>query len=177
MNKEIIVIIGGPGTGKSTLINELTKQGFCCYPEISRQVILDAQKQGIDQLFLEQPLLFSEMLLEGRINQFKNATNEPHNVVFLDRGIPDVLAYMHFIGDQYPESFHKSCQDFKYTKAFILPPWQEIYVSDNERYESFEQAQEIHKHLITTYQKYGYNIVEVPKDTVNRRLEFIQQHL
>lgn len=177
MTKDIIVIIGGPGSGKSTLIDGLTHLGYCCYPEISRQVILDAKQQGIDQLFKTEPLLFSKMLLEGRINQFKNAENEPHEKVFLDRGIPDVLAYMHFIGDDYPDSFHQSCEDFKYTKAFILPPWQEIYVSDNERYESFEQAQEINKHLISTYEKYGYNIVEVPKDTLENRINFILDRL
>ena len=71
MNKEIIVIIGGPGTGKSTIIDGLIDKGFCCYPEISRQVTLEAKKQGIEQLFLENPLLFSELLLEGRTHFMK----------------------------------------------------------------------------------------------------------
>ena len=71
VKKEIIVIIGGPGTGKSTLIEGLIDKGYCCFPEISRQVTLEAKKQGIEQLFLENPLLFSELLLEGRIDQFK----------------------------------------------------------------------------------------------------------
>ena len=67
MQKEIIVIIGGPGTGKSSIINGLVAKGYCCYPEISREVTLEAQKRGIEQLFLEDPLLFSQMLLDGRI--------------------------------------------------------------------------------------------------------------
>ncbi len=29
----------------------------------------------------------------------------------------------------------------------MLPPWKEIFVSDNERYESFEIAVEINHHL------------------------------
>ncbi|MPT34830.1 MAG: ATPase, partial [Flavobacterium sp.] len=95
MDKEIIVIIGGPGSGKTTLINGLTDKGYTCYPEISREVTLEARKQGIEQLFLEKPLLFSELLLEGRKKQFINATKEAADIVFLDRGIPDVLAYMH----------------------------------------------------------------------------------
>ena len=95
MQKEIIVIIGGPGTGKTTIIDGLVAKGHCCYPEISREVTLEAKKQGIEQLFLEKPLLFSELLLEGRKKQFQNATKEPHEIVFIDRGIPDVLAYMH----------------------------------------------------------------------------------
>lgn len=173
MQKEIIVIIGGPGTGKTTLIDGLVQKGFCCYPEISRQVTAQAQQQGIEQLFLENPLLFSELLLEGRKKQFHDAHQEPHNIVFLDRGIPDVLAYMHYIGDSYPPFFDEACKEHIYTKIFILPPWEDIYVSDQERYENFEQAQLIHDHLVETYQNYGYELIEVPKDTVDKRILFI----
>jgi predicted ATPase len=173
VQKEIIVIIGGPGTGKTTLIDGLVQKGFCCYPEISRQVTAQAQQQGIEQLFLENPLLFSELLLEGRKKQFHDAHQEPHNIVFLDRGIPDVLAYMHYIGDSYPPFFDAVCKEHIYTKIFILPPWEDIYVSDQERYENFEQAQLIHDHLVETYQNYGYELIEVPKDTVDKRILFI----
>jgi predicted ATPase len=46
--------------------------------------------------------LFSELLLEGRKKQFIEANQMNSEVVFLDRGIPDILAYMHYIGDSYP---------------------------------------------------------------------------
>lgn len=177
MNKEIVVIIGGPGTGKTTIIEGLLAKGFCCYPEISREVTLEAKKQGIEQLFLENPLLFSELLLEGRKKQFHKAQKEPHNIVFLDRGIPDVLAYMHYIGDSYPAFFDQACRDHIYTKIFLLPPWEEIYISDNERYENFEQAKLIYNHLTETYQKYGYDLIEVPKGTVEDRISFILNQL
>ena len=173
VQKEIVVIIGGPGTGKTTIIDRLVQNGYCCYPEISRQVTAEAQKQGIEQLFLEQPLLFSELLLEGRKKQFLDAHQEPHNIVFLDRGIPDVLAYMHYIGDSYPAFFDAACKEHIYSKIFILPPWEDIYISDQERYENFEQAKLIHNHLVETYQKYGYELIEVPKDTVDKRILFI----
>ncbi|HRL71652.1 MAG TPA: ATP-binding protein [Flavobacterium sp.] len=173
MQKEIIVIIGGPGTGKTTIIDGLVAKGHCCYPEISREVTLEAKKQGIEQLFLEKPLLFSELLLEGRKKQFQNATKEPHEIVFIDRGIPDVLAYMHYIGDSYPATFDAACREHTYSKIFILPPWEEIYISDAERYENFEQAKLIYNHLTETYQNYGYKLIEVPKDTMNNRILFI----
>lgn len=173
MSKEIIVIIGGPGTGKSTIIDGLTAKGYCCYPEISRQVTLEAKKQGIEQLFLENPLLFSELLLEGRKKQYEDAVKEAHEIVFIDRGIPDVLAYMHYIGDSYPIHFDLACRQNLYTKIFILPPWEEIYKSDAERYENFEQAKLINNHLTETYQKYGYELIEVPKDSLDNRILFI----
>ena len=173
MQKEIIVIIGGPGTGKSSIINGLVTKGYCCYPEISREVTSESQKQGIEQLFLEDPLLFSQMLLDGRIKQFNNAQKEAHQWVFIDRGIPDVVAYLDYIGDDYPNHFTDACKENVYTKIFILPPWEEIYESDSERYENFEQAKEIQEHLKQTYVNYGYDLIEVPKDSIDNRILFI----
>lgn len=167
------MITGGPGTGKSTIINELSKRGYTCLEEISRQVILDAKKDGIDQLFLTKPLLFSELLLKGRYHQYLESEKLGSDIVFFDRGIPDVLAYMDFIGDEYPESFIDTCKTSVYDTVFILKPWKAIYTSDNERYENFDQAQDIHKHLINTYQNHNYTLIDVPFDTVEKRTDFI----
>lgn len=173
MNTKRIVITGGPGTGKSSIINVLTNRGYTCLEEISRQVTLDAKKQGIDQLFLTNPLLFSEMLLNGRQQQFIDSGEMNTDIVFLDRGVPDVLAYMDYIGDTYPQRFINVCKASKYDMVFILKPWKSIYKSDNERYESFEQALQIHDHLVNTYKNYNYTLIDVPFDTVENRTNFI----
>ena len=173
MSAKKVVITGGPGTGKTSVIKSLEKQGFICLPEISRQVTLDARKNGIEQLFLTEPLLFSEKLLEGRVLQFHQATSHTSNLVFLDRGLPDVLAYMNYIGDSYPKSFVETCKKHVYDVVFILPPWEEIYTSDTERYENFEQAIRIHEHLHNTYEQFGYDLTHVPKGSVKQRVDFI----
>lgn len=177
MNSRKIVITGGPGTGKSTLINELIKRGYTCLEEISRQIILDAQKKGVDQLFLTNPLLFSELLLKGRQQQFEDAKKSQSDVIFLDRGLPDVLSYMNYIGERYPPSFTISCEKAPYDTVFILKPWESIYTSDNERYESFEQALEIHDHLLNKYQEFNYELIDVPFGTVKNRTDFILKAL
>lgn len=177
MSHRKIVITGGPSTGKTSVIDSLTELGYVCFPEISRQVTLEARKLGIEQLFLEDPFLFSEKLLEGRIKQYIEAEKHSNHLVFLDRGIPDVIAYMDYIGDSYPAHFSKACQQNSYDTVFLLPPWQAIYTSDSERYESFEQAIAIHDHLENTYRRFGYNLVEVPTGTVEDRVSFIIKHL
>lgn len=172
-----IVIIGGPGTGKSTVLNELISRGFHCKPEISREVIIMAQKKGIDQLFLTDPLLFSKLLLEGREQQYIEADKRKDEIVFFDRGIPDAHAYMNYSNTEYPAYFVEKSTTYKYQKVFMLPPWKEIFVSDNERYESFEIAVEINHHLKKTYQEIGYEIITVPFGTVKERTDFILDSL
>jgi len=172
-----IVIIGGPGTGKTTIIQELSKKGYSCMPEISRQVTKMARKNGIEQLFLKDPMLFSKLLLEGRINQYKEASHKKTDYVFFDRGIPDVHAYMNYMGIKYPDIYIKESLHNMYDAVFIMPPWKDIYINDEERYESFEQSLAIHNHLYNTYTSIGYKPVEVPFGNVMKRVDFILNKL
>ena len=177
MKTQKIVLIGGPGTGKTTLINALKIKGYNCMEEISRQVTLKAQEKGIEQLFLEDPLLFSEHLLLGRQKQFLEANAIEDGVVFFDRGIPDVVAYLDYLKTSYPNTFKTICSQHIYDKIFILKPWKAIYKQDNERYETFEQALILHDFLVKTYTDYGYTIIDTPFGTVEERLDFILNHL
>ncbi len=177
METKKIVITGGPGSGKTALIKHLEKEGYPVMHEISRQVILEAQKSGIEQLFLENPILFSEKLLEGRLKQFHEGKNCDAPVLFYDRGMPDVTAYMDFVNTRYPENFSETCSKHRYTKIFVLPPWEEIYEQDNERYESFEQAEKIFHFLKMGYENYAYKIHEVPVGSIEDRVDFILSKL
>lgn len=180
MNIKRIVITGGPGTGKSSIVKELEASGRNCLHEISREVILKAKEQGIDQLFLENPLLFSQMLLDGRLKQFHEADNYKESAdgnLFYDRGLPDVVAYHNYANLPYPESFDTACTNHIYDKIFILPPWEEIYEQDNERYENFEESSKIYEYLKSTYQSYNYHLTEVPKLSIKERVRFILNNI
>ncbi|MDG2053048.1 MAG: ATP-binding protein [Flavobacteriaceae bacterium] len=169
-----IVITGGPGSGKTTLISFLSENGFQCQHEISRDVILEAQKEGINQLFLTDPILFSKKLLEGRLKQFEDIHHFENAPIFYDRGLPDITAYMDFTKMNYLDDFEKVCYNNHYDSVFLLPPWKEIYKQDNERYESFKEAEKIHHCILKSYEKYGYEVIEVPFGTLASRMEFIK---
>ncbi|WP_373056313.1 AAA family ATPase [Zunongwangia sp. H14] len=173
MKKNKIVITGGPGTGKSSIVHQLEEKGHSCLHEVSREVIREARLSGIDQLFLEDPVLFSRKLLEGRRKQFLEAEAFPSDHIFIDRGIPDVVAYMDYFNTSYSEEFTVPCENYRYNFIFILPPWEAIYKSDNERYESFQEASKISKYLQKTYQTYGYEPIKVPEASVEERANFI----
>lgn len=173
MEQKKIVITGGPGTGKSTVIDKLTQLRFTCMPEISRTITKKAQESGIDQLFLEDPLLFSNLLLEGRIDQYKKAELDAGKMVFFDRGIPDVFGYLNYLKMDYPGIFKRQSLDYRYDTVFMMPPWQEIYKTDNERYESYEQSMIIYKELIHAYHEIGYSTIIVPEGNISDRVQFI----
>lgn len=178
MKAQRIVITGGPGSGKTTIIEELERMGYNIMSEISRQVTIEAKKQGIDQLFLTDPLFFSKKLLEGRVQQFKEANNFKNTShLFYDRGIPDVNAYMDYLGTAYDSPFNESAIDFVYDKVFLLPPWESIYIQDNERYESYDQAKLIYEFLYKKYADLGYDVHNVPEGTSKERAEYILQSL
>jgi predicted ATPase len=168
-----IVITGGPGTGKSSVIKALESYGYPCLHEVSRDVILQARKEGYEQLFLEKPLLFSELLLEGRVNQFHQGLDFKSKAVFYDRGLHDVLAYLHYVDEKYPEEMQIVCKSYTYDLIFILPPWEDIYTPDNERYESFAEAKQIHYYLEGAYNNYNYSPIEVPKCSIKERVAYI----
>ncbi|MEC8535779.1 MAG: AAA family ATPase, partial [Bacteroidota bacterium] len=52
MKTKKIVITGCPATGKSSIVEHLVSKGFYCMKEVSRDLTLKAQKEGVDQLFL-----------------------------------------------------------------------------------------------------------------------------
>jgi predicted ATPase len=172
-----IVLIGGPGTGKTSVLEELMHRQYHCLPEISRDVTLQAKKQGIDQLFLSEPLLFSTLLLEGREQQFLEAEKSNKDLIFFDRGIPDVHAYMNYFKTKFPAVFLEKSKLYTYTSIYLFSPWKEIYTSDNERYETFEESVRINEYLVAAYKELGYAIIEVPFGAVTERADFILNSL
>ena len=57
--------------------------------------------------------------------------------------------------------------------VFITPPWREIYRTDTERDQSFDEAIRVYHRLENWYREHGYDIVILPKDTVENRATFI----
>lgn len=172
-----IVITGGPGTGKTTIIDFLIQLKHTCLPEISRALTLEARENGIDQLFLTDPLLFSKMLLEKRTEQYNASKNIKTKLLFFDRGIPDILAYLNFAKQEHSFDFTKINKENSYNKVFITPPWKEIYTTDNERFETFEQATTIHNYILDTYTNLNYQPILIPKGSIEERIHFILSNI
>lgn len=184
MNLKKIVITGGPATGKTAIINRLNELDYVCYEEVIRKLTAEAQESGDIKeahsnpiALVDDSVLFNTKLIQLRLDDFKDSESLNNKTAFFDRGMPDVLAYMNYFNQDISEDFIKICKQYTYDCIFILPPWEAIYQMDGERFETFEQACDLHIHLSDTYRSFGYEIIEVPFGTIKERTDFILEYL
>ena len=174
------MITGGPATGKTSVIRGLQDAGYLCFHEIIRDLTTEAKESG-DLSSLDtnpinsvtNPLEFNRKLLTGRIEHFLESQKFQEGLAFFDRGIPDVLAYMHFYDQVIEPEFIEAAELHKYDKVFLLPMWREIFSTDKERFENYDDALKIEDSLRKTYSDYGYEVIEVPFDSIENRVNFI----
>lgn len=174
---KLILLIGAPSTGKTSVIDYLSAQGYSCFEEVSREIVQEARADGISHLFKEKPLLFSEKLLKKRLTQYHEAKTTASDFVFIDRGLPDITAYLDMVNTPYPKAFSDVNQKFQYDMVFWFPLWNAIYTADAERYEGFELSKRIESFLIKTYAALNYELIEVPKAPIQDRVFFMLSHL
>ena len=67
-------------------------------------------------------------------------------------GIPDTLCYSKVLGSGITVNENETALKYRYNqKIFILPPWKEIYINDDERKQSWEEAKLTYKIMKQTY--------------------------
>ena len=166
-----IVISGGPGSGKTTLIKKLQNQGFHCLEEKSRMIIQESLATGSRVVPWDDLQSFSEKVFYQRAAQFEEAVS---GVNFYDRSNLDTLAYLPLDGLKPGEHFLTWIEQNRYFHTiFIAPPWEAIYRRDGERKESFEKANLIYTELMLTYKQFGYKVEVLPRVSPKKRIDFI----
>jgi predicted ATPase len=122
-------------------------------------------------------MLFAEMMLSWEIRSYHIAQRAA-GPVFFDRGVPDVLGYLRLSGIPAPEHMERAAAMFRYNRrVFISPPWEEIFQQDSERKQGFDVAVRTYDALVATYTTYDYELVEIPRVSVEERARFVLQSL
>jgi len=169
----LFVITGGPGSGKTTLIEALEAAGFMRTVEAGRGIIQDQVAAGGHALPWRDPLAFAELMLSWEMRSYRMAQQQP-GPVFFDRGVPDVIGYLRLVGVPVPAHMEKAAEVFRYhRRVFIAPPWREIFQQDAERRQDFGEAERTYERMAETYAAFGYELVTIPCAPVEVRLRFV----
>jgi len=175
--QRFIVISGGPGSGKSTLIDALEKDGFTRTVEAGRAIIQDQVAIGGNALPWKDPALFAELMLCWEMRSHAMAQHQP-GTVFFDRGVPDVIGYLTLCGLPVRRHMEEAARQIGYNRTvFLAPPWAEIFGQDAERKQNFDEAVRTFEAMDKTYRRLGYEIALLPKSSVEERVRFIRQAL
>jgi predicted ATPase len=119
------------------------------------------------------PNLFAELMLAWELSSYRAAYHQT-GCVFFDRGVPDVVGYLRLLRLPVPEHMQRAAQTFRYNqRVFVAPPWQEIFCQDRERKQDFDEAVRTYDALVATYTEFGYELVELPRATVDGRATFV----
>ncbi len=162
------VITGAPSSGKSTLIDYLSKEGYITYPETARIYIDEQLAKGVTLEELRKDENHFQETIFSR-NQKLEEGIDPQKLVFLDRGLPDSLAFYKL--SNIDTTKLKALCHKNYAGVFLLEPL--AFQEDGVRIENKQTAEKLHRFLKEAYSELGYKVISVPVASVEKRAKLI----
>jgi len=177
MADHLHVITGGPGSGKTTLIDALASEGVRHMPEAGRAIIQDQVDIGGTALPWSDREAFATLMLAWEMRSYREAVSASGPIIF-DRGIPDVIGYLRLCGLPVPASVLRAAEQRRYAnRVFIAPPWPAIFKQDTERKQTLAEAEATYRAMVEAYSSLGYELVMLPLASVAERARFVRERI
>ena len=177
MTDRFHIVTGGPGSGKSSVIEALAAEGYRHMPEAGRAIIQDQVDIGGTALPWADREAFAALMLAWEMRSYREAADLAGPVVF-DRGLPDVIGYLRLCGLPVPDCVMRAAELRRYNQqVFIAPPWPEIFTQDRERKQDLAEAEATYHAMVRTYLDLGYDLIPLPLASVAERAAFIRSHI
>ena len=168
------VLTGGPSSGKTTTVTLLRERGYTTTIEHARHYI-DLQRLGgrsVDKIRSRQ-LEFQRGVAAMQIAQ--EAELDPDALVFLDRALPDSLAYLRFLDLEPDTELVEAVRRASYRKVFLLDLLP--LAADYARTEDAEAQHRIHRLLGGVYRELDVPVESVPVLPPTERVDWILARL
>ena len=166
------IICGASCTGKTTLINSLSKLGYFTLEEVPRVIIEEEKRLGKSDEEIFTPQLQSRILEGKRLLEMVTPKNKE---VFFDAGVLCNVPYAKRANLEYTHIQELGRQN-QYKTVFYCESLG-ILERDGVRIESLEEATTIGKEVLLEYQNAGYNVVILPAVSVEERVEIILKNI
>lgn len=168
------VITGGPSSGKTTTIDLLARRGYRTTIEHARHYIDTRRVTGetVAEIRANQRE-FQRGVLEMQIEQERSL--DPDELCFLDRALPDALAYYRFLAIEPDPLLVEALKTASYRKVFILDLLP--LARDYARTEDAAAQRQIHALLVDVYESLGFPVETVPPLPPEQRVDYILARL
>jgi predicted ATPase len=171
----LFILTGAPGSGKTAILGRLGNE-FRCVDEPAREILAEQRATGGRGTWDQDPSLFVHLLLQRSIEKYAMARRSEETVVF-DRAIPDCVVYAVLAGSN-PTPSLEAVDVYRYQPhVLFLEPWSDIYQTDQERIMSFDDTMSFSKSLRDVYERSGYTLVDVPRDSIADRATFVRMSI
>ena len=176
-NPNLYVLTGGPGGGKTTVLLSFIAGDSRAFRKWLGKIKSRSRFTTVGLPFPgSHTARYAKLMLEHSILSFREQM-AASQVTFCDRGIPDTVCYLRLIGHDEAEAVAASVTYRYAAKVFLAPAWAEIYATDTERKQSFEEAVRTCKLMRKVYEECGYEIVELPLVSPAERADFILEQV
>ncbi len=163
---------GGPGVGKTTLIGHLQALGEAVVEETHRAVIAEQAAAGSRAVPWDDFAAYCALCVARDIAKFDAHAGETGRI-FFDRGIPDGFNPRWTPPAELLEAAHARRYN---RRIFVFPPWREIYETDFERRQDWDEAQATFPRVLRVAERFGYEPLVVPTADVATRAAFVLDH-
>jgi predicted ATPase len=182
VTSRFVVITGGPGAGKTSLVAHLGSLGYATVPEAGIQIIDELNREhwvpGQVKWRQQHPAEFLRLAMVRMAALETACTVAEGRFGFCDRGRPDALAYAELFGSELDSEVRSLIESQRYLRVFLLDTLSDFPARPaTGRTSDRERSVRVNALLFEAYRSLGYAPFRVPELPTGDRARFVLSEL